>query len=77
MHASMERLERSDGNAEAVRSALALATALRALPFAVDLWQAQNIWYSLSPRLAGARKEQRDDFLELGNALNIRGDRTA
>jgi alpha-amylase/alpha-mannosidase (GH57 family) len=77
MHASMERLQRSGGDAETVRSALALATALRALPFSVDLWQAQNIWYSLSPRLAGARKEQRDDFLELGNALNIRGDRTA
>jgi alpha-amylase/alpha-mannosidase (GH57 family) len=76
MHASMERLERSGGDAEAVRSALALASALRALPFSVDLWQAQNIWYSLSPRVAGGKKELRDDFLELGNALNVRVDRT-
>jgi hypothetical protein len=41
------------------------------------LWQAQNIWYGLSPRMAGGGKALRDDFLALGGALNIRVDRPA
>ena len=52
-----------------------LATALRALPFALDLWQAQNIWYELSSRVAGEGEVLRNDFLALGAALNIRVDR--
>jgi hypothetical protein len=60
-----------------VRRALKLATALRALPFSVDLWQAQNIWYELSSRVAGGEKALRDDFLALGAALNIRVNRPA
>ncbi len=75
MHAAMERLQQTPSDPEAVRHALALATALRALPFALDLWQAQNIWYELSPRIAGEGKALRDDFLALGAALNIRVDR--
>jgi alpha-amylase/alpha-mannosidase (GH57 family) len=75
MHAAMERLERTPADAEAVRHALSLGTALRALPFSLDLWQAQNIWYELSPRVAGEGKAIRDDFLALGAALNIRVDR--
>jgi alpha-amylase/alpha-mannosidase (GH57 family) len=75
MHAAMERLQRTPADPEAVRHALALATALRALPFSLDLWQAQNIWYELSPRAAGEGKALRDDFLALGAALNIRVDR--
>jgi alpha-amylase/alpha-mannosidase (GH57 family) len=75
MHAAMERLQRTPADPEAVRHALSLATALRALPFSLDLWQAQNIWYELSPRAAGEGKALRDDFLALGVALNIRVDR--
>jgi hypothetical protein len=75
MHAAMERLQRTPSDPEAVRHALSLATALRALPFSLDLWQAQNIWYELSPRAAGEGKALRDDFLALGAALNIRVDR--
>jgi alpha-amylase/alpha-mannosidase (GH57 family) len=75
MHAAMERLQRASADPEAVRHALSLATALRALPFSLDLWQAQNIWYELSPRVAGEGKALRDDFLALGAALNIRVDR--
>jgi alpha-amylase/alpha-mannosidase (GH57 family) len=77
MHTTMERLQQNPGDHEAVRRALKLATALRALPFSVDLWQAQNIWYELSSRVAGGEKALRDDFLALGAALNIRVDRPA
>ena len=75
MHAAMERLQQTPSDPEAVRHALSLATALKALPFTLDLWQAQNIWYELSPRVVGEGKALRDDFLGLGNALNIRVDR--
>jgi alpha-amylase/alpha-mannosidase (GH57 family) len=75
MHAAMERLQQTPSDPEAVRHALSLATALKALPFTLDLWQAQNIWYGLSPRVVGEGKALRDDFLGLGAALNIRVDR--
>jgi alpha-amylase/alpha-mannosidase (GH57 family) len=75
MHAAMERLQQTPSDPEAVRHALSLATALKALPFTLDLWQAQNIWYGLSPRVVGEGKALRDDFLALGTALNIRVDR--
>jgi hypothetical protein len=77
MHTDMERLQQNPADHAAVRRALKLATALRALPFSVDLWQAQNIWYELSSRVAGEGKALRDDFLALGSALNIRVDRPA
>ena len=77
MHTAMERLQHNPGDHESVRRALKLATALRALPFSVDLWEAQNIWYELSSRVAGEGKPLRDDFLALGAALNIRVDRPA
>ena len=72
MHRAMERLQTSPGDAEAVRHALALATALRALPFSLDLWQAQNIWYGLWPRAAQEAPAMQQDFLALGTALSIR-----
>jgi alpha-amylase/alpha-mannosidase (GH57 family) len=72
MHAAMERLQQTPADPEAVRRALKLATALRALPFSLDLWQAQNIWYELSARVAGEGEALRNDFLALGAALNIR-----
>lgn len=77
MHAAMRRLQQNPLDREAVRRALKLATALRALPFSLDLWQAQNIWYELSARVAGESEALRDDFLALGAALNIRVDRPA
>jgi len=75
MHRAMERLQQSPSDPEAVARALKLATALRSLPFSLDLWQAQNIWYELSPRMAGESKALRDDFMALGEALNIRVNR--
>jgi alpha-amylase/alpha-mannosidase (GH57 family) len=72
MHAAMERLQQTPADPDAVRRALHLATALRALPFSLDLWQAQNIWYELASRVAGEGESLRNDFLALGAALNIR-----
>jgi alpha-amylase/alpha-mannosidase (GH57 family) len=74
MHAAMERLQQTPADPEAVRRALHLATGLRALPFSLDLWQAQNIWYELASRVAGEGESLRNDFRALGAALNIRVD---
>jgi alpha-amylase/alpha-mannosidase (GH57 family) len=79
MHATMqrletERLEASAAYAEHVRQALSLASALRGLPISLDLWQAQNIWYGLWPRLKEQDAPLREDFLALGRELNIRVD---
>ncbi len=76
MHRAMERLQAKPTDADAVHHALNMATALRALPFALDLWQGQNIWYGLSSRVVGESKALRDEFMALGTALNIRVDRT-
>ncbi len=76
MHSAMERLAHAATDPDAVRHALTLAQALRSLPFPVDLWQAQNIWYELSPRMMGQGEAVRNDFSELGSALNIRVERT-
>jgi hypothetical protein len=59
--------------------ALTLARTLRELPFDLNLWQAQNIWYdiliksnrflvALEPKIAENWKET---FLELGRQLSI------
>ncbi|HWB32727.1 MAG TPA: DUF3536 domain-containing protein [Acidobacteriaceae bacterium] len=67
----------ASGSARAVaatlRSALTIATALRKLPFGVNLWQAQNIWNDLLRRnhLATWPEEWRTDFKKLGKALYI------
>src|SRR6202000_3252019 len=59
--------------------ALLLARTLRELPFELNLWQAQNIWYdtlSKSNRFllgleASAGEGWRENFLELGRQLSI------
>jgi hypothetical protein len=59
--------------------ALTLANTLRELPFELNLWQAQNIWYDVlmkSSRFllsleARAAERWRDKFLELGRQLGI------
>jgi alpha-amylase/alpha-mannosidase (GH57 family) len=74
MRATMERLEAHPTDRERVRQARTLATAMGALPISLDLWQAQNIWYGLWPRLKQESGELCDDFLALGRELNIRVD---
>ncbi len=59
--------------AAALRAALTIATSLRAFPFAVNLWQAQNIWSDLLRRnhLSTWPEDWRADFKKLGHALHI------
>ena len=60
----------------ALRTALAIATGLRALPFDVNLWQSQNIWNDLFRRSDKNywSPEWKLAFKKLGEALYIRVD---
>jgi alpha-amylase/alpha-mannosidase (GH57 family) len=60
----------------ALRTALAVATGLRAMPFDVNLWQAQNIWNDLFLRSDKVywSPEWKLAFKKLGLALYIRVD---
>ena len=60
----------------ALRTALAIATGLRALPFDVNLWQSQNIWNDLFRRSDKNywSPEWKLTFKKLGEALYIRVD---
>ncbi len=78
MKSAMLELEKAPRGPLAVEHALALAKALEALPFALDLWQAQNIWYGLSKAMARGGEEHdtallawRKNFNELGRHLRI------
>jgi hypothetical protein len=57
----------------ALKIALGIATALRALPFDVNLWQAQNIWNDLFRRSDKDHwsPEWKLAFKKLGDALYI------
>ncbi len=56
-----------------------MARTLRELPFELNLWQAQNIWYDTLTKSnrfllgldASAAEQWRDNFLELGRQLSI------
>jgi hypothetical protein len=60
----------------ALRTALSVATGLRALPFDVNLWQAQNIWNDLFLRSDKIywSPEWKLAFKKLGEALYIQVD---
>ena len=76
--ARLEDMEHDDNEAgAALASALSIAECLRAMPFEVDLWQAQNIWNDLLQRgdTAGWSEDWREGFRKLGLALNISVDR--
>ena len=57
----------------ALASALVIAGAIHALPFEVNIWQAQNIWNDLLRRsdLAYWTPDWKEDFKRLGKAMNI------
>jgi hypothetical protein len=65
-------LPRSAVNA-ALPAAITIATTLRAMPFDVNLWQAQNIWNDLFRRVDRNywSIEWTTGFKRLGEALNI------
>ncbi|MGA2169960.1 MAG: DUF3536 domain-containing protein [Terracidiphilus sp.] len=79
MKRAMVELQMSSGSLEMLDRALTLARNLVELPFELNLWQAQNIWYEIlgtsSYALAAlgsdARPRWDKDFCELGSCLSI------
>jgi alpha-amylase/alpha-mannosidase (GH57 family) len=79
MKRAMVELQLSAGSLEMLDRALALARTLREMPFDLNLWQAQNIWYevfrSSSYALTSLADDERPrwdkDFGELGTCLSI------
>jgi alpha-amylase/alpha-mannosidase (GH57 family) len=79
MKRAMVELQISAGSLELLDQALALARTLVELPFELNLWQAQNIWYEilrvssygLTALAADDRPRWEKDFCELGSCLSI------
>ncbi|MFZ0303760.1 MAG: DUF3536 domain-containing protein [Terracidiphilus sp.] len=79
MKRAMADLQASAGSVELLDRALALVRALSELPFNLNLWQAQNIWYEIlrtsGSALTSLEPEHRPrwdaDFGELGRSLTI------
>jgi hypothetical protein len=79
MKRAMVELVMSSGSVEMLDRALALARTLTELPFDLNLWQAQNIWYeilrtsgyALTALAAEERPGWEKDFNELGTCLTI------
>jgi hypothetical protein len=79
MKRAMIELTMSSGNLDILDRALSLARTLCELPFDLNLWQAQNIWYeilrssphSLTAHDPGERPRWDRDFRELGRCLSI------
>jgi alpha-amylase/alpha-mannosidase (GH57 family) len=75
----MVELQMSSGSLEALERALTLARQLTELPFDLNLWQAQNIWYeilrtssyALTALTADDRPLWEKDFSDLGSCLSI------
>jgi len=79
MKRAMIELVMSSGSIELLDRALTLARILIELPFDLNLWQAQNIWYEIlrgsSDALTALRQDDRSrwekKFNELGSCLSI------
>jgi len=79
MKRAMVDLQMSSGSLEALERALTLGRMLAELPFDLNLWQAQNIWYEImstsSYALTALTAEDRPrwdkSFSELANCLSI------
>ena len=79
MKRAMVELQMSAGSLEMLDRALALARTLVELPFDLNLWQAQNIWfeilrtssYSLTSQIEEDRPRWNRDFNELGRLLSV------
>jgi alpha-amylase/alpha-mannosidase (GH57 family) len=79
MKRAMVELQMSAGSLEILDRALGLVRALVELPFELNLWQAQNIWYeilrtsgyALTSQTADDRPHWDKDFNELGKCLSI------
>ena len=79
MKRTMVELQMSSGSLEMLDGALVLARTLAELPFDLNLWQAQNIWYeilrtsgyALTALAAEERPRWDKDFGELGACLTF------
>jgi hypothetical protein len=78
MNRAMVELQMSAGSVEMLDRALALGRILVELPFELNLWQAQNIWYeilrtssSLTSLAPDDRTHWEKSFSELGKCLSI------
>jgi alpha-amylase/alpha-mannosidase (GH57 family) len=79
MKRAMVELQMSSGSLEALERALTLAHTLVELPFDLNLWQAQNIWYeilrssgyALTNLATDDRQRWDKNFSELGACLSI------
>jgi Domain of unknown function (DUF3536) len=79
MKRAMVELQLASGSLEMLTRALALAHALMEMPFDLNLWQAQNIWYEVLREsvqvLPTLTEEERarweKDFADLGRCLSI------
>jgi hypothetical protein len=79
MKRAMVELQLSAGSLEMLDRALTLARRLAEMPFDLNLWQAQNIWYEIlrssSYALTALDDEERPrwdkDFRALGECLSI------
>jgi alpha-amylase/alpha-mannosidase (GH57 family) len=79
MKRAMVELQLSAGSLEALDRALALARTLAEMPFDLNLWQAQNIWYeilrsstyALTTLADDERPKWEKDFNALGDCLAI------
>jgi hypothetical protein len=75
----MVELQMSAGSLEMLDRALTLARTLIELPFDLNLWQAQNVWYeilrtsgyALTSQITDDRPKWDKDFNELGQCLSI------
>ena len=75
----MLELQMSSGSLDILERALGLARVLTELPFELNLWQAQNLWYeilrssthSLNAHSEEDRPRWNRDFNELGRYLSI------
>jgi alpha-amylase/alpha-mannosidase (GH57 family) len=79
MKRAMVELQMSSGSLESLDRALGLARTLVEMPFELNLWQAQNIWYeilrtsgyALTALVAEDRQRWEKNFSELGACLSI------
>jgi alpha-amylase/alpha-mannosidase (GH57 family) len=79
MKRAMIELQRASGSLDVLERALGLARLLVELPFELNLWQAQNIWYAilrtssyaLTALAADDRPDWEKSFNELGACLSI------
>jgi alpha-amylase/alpha-mannosidase (GH57 family) len=79
MKRAMDEVKETDASLEALEKALAMARTLTELPFELNFWQAQNLWYSIVRTLRETEEELPDEdrarweqcFEELGTCLGM------